>query len=430
MDDNRRCWVCLGDFGEIPPMGTVKQAHEWIQPCTCSMEAHRVCLANWVSSVVLQEKRPTRQTNRNTSWLFLIYGRTQQVEMKCPQCQKPIILHLKPTGFISSAFKSAEYFVGDFTKFALASTLLTSAVTATTLASVGVLSLTGMRIMSSLCPNSVILRLFDVKQRIGTLASAVQNGYLPASRVITFTSTIPFYLLSLRTRYSRMTDNEILVNVFPLSFFSETKYLLNFSGINESPKKWFLLISPVRYAYMLFFRLTFNPCYYMLAKRTRPGFIANNFSVQEIDEMEIENNPENIPETTSSKQMEASIILSIRSWLMKTKRRFKIRRIRRMFISCLKTDYSKAFGKSSMFFLIGSTLIWPALGEFTSSTLLSKLPSLMRLLNKHVSSPDEAIFVRNLIGCLVVVLAKDVTNLFLTWRSCLQLNDFDVFVNP
>lgn len=52
MSDYNPCCFCLGGEADIPPFGKLKDAQDFVNPCsTCTLTSHRKCLLDWFSSL-------------------------------------------------------------------------------------------------------------------------------------------------------------------------------------------------------------------------------------------------------------------------------------------------------------------------------------------------------------------------------------------
>jgi hypothetical protein len=89
-----------------------------------------------------------------------------------------------------------------------------------------------------------------------------------------------------------------------------------------------------------------------------------------------------------------------------------------------KHDYSKALSSKSTLLKFLTTFLWPVAGEIIGK-LLIKSPWIRDVVNRCVSTPDEARYLVNLLGCCIAVLGKDLVNLYLTWKYCKQYQNIN-----
>lgn len=85
--DIPKCWICLLDATEDPPLST-----PWRSPCPCALTAHETCLLDWIADI----ESPSKSQKSST-----------KPEIKCPQCKSPIHLS-RPRDLLVEVFQAAE----------------------------------------------------------------------------------------------------------------------------------------------------------------------------------------------------------------------------------------------------------------------------------------------------------------------------------
>lgn len=453
-----RCWVCLGEGDDIPPMGTPLDAHDWSKPCSCSLIAHKKCLTNWILRMDLDKRRllvneadqdrwrddnsPLRLNISVNIWNYIginiradgsndsatrilrPVSRSKIVlSVKCPQCSNPLLLRTERDRF-NTMVESILGSLTSATKAVFYSTFIGTSVASLIASLCATLSGTGIQILSVLCPESVQTRLLNIPAR--SLIDALNRNLL-SRRFFTLTTFLPIYLACYRADpYKTSLVKELFVELYPLLFLNKL------SDLQEVPRARaaFFLLGFSRYTYNLIFNLTLNRVYYNFVKSTQPSFIADSFSLEELDEIQRENEEEY--EIRQEYEMESEKFTTVwqrivHFFTFRSKlHHISISRRRRAFENCLLNDYSGLFNNSSSFLFLLTSMLWPLVGEKISSTLLSRSSYILKLLNRHSKTPDEAIFLRNILGCCVAVLVKDLINLYLAWRKLKALNEIKI----
>lgn len=400
--DTRVCSFCLGGNTDIPPFGSLSDAEDLVRPCsTCSLTAHRKCLLDWFNSLpsdklqvvepsvaetsirrnseernndvrIGQEQDETRihihiSPQSLNQWISNLMNRiresriyhspneqTASVKSKdtdyvvvllaaCPQCKQDIIFKMKRSAFLSaiSDLRTATTRSIQYTGFLLG---LTSAFTG--IASVFYVGLTscGLKILESLVPTSVLIRMLTVSnpvtqrqssalsnllfgnsnaQATDNLEIALTNGLidpLKFSRV----PMLPIAMYTMRSSsllscifpnskelitnkwvteilldsyISSLGNHELAIKLFtnirsilslaskdPLSILSCLRIFKDIDFTKPSCAIAFLI--PLRWSYDFFFRVTFNTIHFQIAKKIRPQDIANTVSAIELDRLE------------------------------------------------------------------------------------------------------------------------------------------------
>jgi len=71
-NDGKRCWICLGEEGEIDISSGLQQ--DWIRPCKCtgSMSyAHHTCLLKFIYEKEGPLENPVKVYNEGFSFFFV-----------------------------------------------------------------------------------------------------------------------------------------------------------------------------------------------------------------------------------------------------------------------------------------------------------------------------------------------------------------------
>ncbi|EGV64856.1 hypothetical protein PSN45_005206 [Yamadazyma tenuis] len=239
-----------------------------------------------------------------------------------------------------------------------------------------------------------------------------------------------------RIVYQNVLNNVSSVIRNPLTFY---KYLNVFKGVDFwNTNNMISMLIPARILYDLLFRVTLNQLHFDIAMKVRPRTIANNMPEHEFDEFELLNNKLNnirilLKDYTTPKKDEDSLSQWINSKVNVLKTLFKdgliLKYIRlKVYLSmlkakaCLKDDYSETFSYRSFTLRCLTTVAWP----FVSSKLGSFVNA---VISKGINSrvPQENVmFLSNLIALVLVVLAKDIVNVYITNQKKNQLAKLSV----
>lgn len=379
------CSLCLGGSTDIPPFGTINDAKDLIHPCgTCSIVTHRKCLLDWFTSlppskfVVYDPQTLSREIQNSstfnhleigsgddtvnefhinlsptsiTNWVSELSNQSSPVKVKsnvyilspCPQCKQDIMFIMKISpllGFNSSirtmlsrGLKYSGLFLG-----------LTSAVTG--VVSMGYIGLTscGLRMMNSIIPESLLLKLLtksstssnslsllasllspsaaSINSTVDNLEVALSRGLIdpfkfsrvPALPILLYRMRqLSFLQLFIGDRKGDIMTNwatEIMINGYISSLgdhklakllcqnLSEviTRFVKNPLSINNlnlfkgidfwNVKNMISMLIPVRILYETLFRLTFNRLHFDITMKYKPRLIANDLPESEFDRFE------------------------------------------------------------------------------------------------------------------------------------------------
>ncbi|ODV84140.1 hypothetical protein CANARDRAFT_177022 [[Candida] arabinofermentans NRRL YB-2248] len=282
----------------------------------------------------------------------------------------------------------------------------------------------------------------------GIIMNLVERGVLPMSRFYGVTCSVALYLFYLR--HGDYFDNNFIKIAFRM-----LPFIISGVGLREnddfitsggkSPflklsatKKIILLTLPLRGIYKLFYNLGLNRIYYKWCKKVQPCLIADSLSFKELERMEKETEEDYeadlIAQEKRRNEMKQenngnkliNLMQKLIRIILPKLSISNLKRLKREIINCFKTNYGLVFRKTNIFLYISTTLTWPIAGRIISSFLLSKIPQMNGFLNKFTDTPDEGEFLRNIIGCCLVVLLKDGVNLYFNYCRYCQLRDMDV----
>lgn len=534
-----KCWICLCGPDEPPPLGTMKDAVDFVHPCSCSLQAHRRCLLDWISTKDIKIKVGGNATidgnnndnqndnaneggnevdaiiddnnnNNNNNENFIVNNRLNVsgivlgllrsvvdlfdlrldnkpaiiADVTCPQCQAPIFISI-PANKLITISSVSKLVARQLVKYGILWGIISSIATGLAVGTFVTLSQMGTNVLHTIVPQSVQPKLFGIRSfsyHSITRGNGLFGGYNYNNNYglsgldgwkAALVPMIPIYMLGLRATPGTSYIVEALIHAFPhLSYLSDNtnagsshyqpptlQQLFN----SRDPRFWLLLASPVRTLYNMFFNLTLNRVYYRWVTQVRPCFIADRVSALELKEIEDDNreaqelqaeherglllsrnrtindNDNTNNEVANKVENEARKPTSVISALFhKITQLFKSsttvlsetdprkqlarRRRRREFKAAMKNDYSNVFRYESRFLTLLTTMAWPHLAKLISLRLLSKIASLANL----GRTPDELEFLRNLIAMVIVVVLKDVANLFMVWLKVRQLKNVQI----
>lgn len=175
--------------------------------------------------------------------------------------------------------------------------------------------------------------------------------------------------------------------------------------------------------------MTLNRIYYHWHKNIEPCFFADKLSPDDVQR--IEDEIEGDMERENKEELERANDTQY-PWMIRFLRR-SYRKVTDMFgslarqlLMCNRIDFSNMFNSSSLFRNVLSTALLPKLGELVSTYLLSQVTGLDEFLFEYVHTPDEELFARNLLGCAVVMGAREVISFGLNYIWYRQWKSIDV----
>ncbi|QFZ30269.1 hypothetical protein EJF18_70347 [Clavispora lusitaniae] len=202
------------------------------------------------------------------------------------------------------------------------------------------------------------------------------------------------------------------------------------------PKVLVASMVPVRWAYQLLFRATFNRWYFDLAARARPRDIANTVSPRDLTalqdlsarraalwaQMAKAHGPLGLWASFRTGGARAGF-RSFSAWcglawrLVKTSFLLEARK----FSACCRHDYSAAFFYSSSVITAVTTAVWPFLAADVGRVVVHLLARRFRGVPR-----DRLVLAANLLGMVAVALAKDVANCYLSAQKARQITDMAI----
>ncbi|GMG27663.1 unnamed protein product [Ambrosiozyma monospora] len=477
---DNKCYICLQEQNELAPFCNMKESKDWVKPCSCSFIAHRKCFLSWVSSLDLQKRKDLqfqqqqeqRQEQRQqqerlnrarnlqggggfaNQLLFrysiqhAIFGipffrkaEKTNIFVPCPQCKRSICFKT-PDSTLLNLKSTLDTTLSNMLKVGLISGVVSATSVCLTVGCFATAATIGMKITDRMAPDSVQLSLFDVYPPfLMTCEDALKKELIPGGKFLAFTLGVPFHLLMLRSNWGLGLAKQLSgLTLLPMLLYS------GWENLKTNPAKMCLFASvPLKVLHAIIFKLTLNRIYYRWCKQVQACFIADRLSLEELDRIEKESMEEYELEELESKQRKKSrrsrrdsretsgwsILSAISEPIQHFLSYFKFTkiqasRLKREVIICLKFDYSSVFQSKKLFLLISTTLLWPQIGEMTGKLLEKNIPILHDFISESVNTPNEAIFVRNFIGCFAVAILKDFVNLYFNYRKFKQLKEIDV----
>ncbi|SCU91902.1 LADA_0F12882g1_1 [Lachancea dasiensis] len=496
VERDSKCWICLSSGDEYPPMGTLKDARDWVYPCSCSLVAHRKCLLEWVSrnnleykNEVLSELNSDGSTigfeSLNVSdayssvhsrigsfnplnWLgirrsssldgrlsfnpaeiskvlssvandaivrnvtdamtagaqeplpigpSLRGSRKLVINTVCPQCNSPILLKTSGGLTIPLSIITSKA----FTWFAKASTQTTiiGTIGGSILFSCGcLLTSWGLRVLTTLAPESTLLKLLDLP-KASNLYQALQKNQVGFKQVLLM-GLAPIFLLSFRF------ENKFLgwpKRLYPILFLRPGE------SLHMNVKRFLLLLYPLSILNDFIQLVVYNPLYFKWVHRVKPYFLCDRMSLEQLRLYEAEQ------EYIETKREAERISPPPNGFLSKFLSFFRRKTTEepliqgintRRFLMATTFDYSQALVETSPWEKITSTMLWPVSGKLFHTFILSKFSWFRSTTAQQTATPDDALFLGNLIGCCAVAILKDLVHLFVTWRRVKQLQSMEV----
>ena len=187
------------------------------------------------------------------------------------------------------------------------------------------------------------------------------------------------------------------------------------------------LLVPLRWAYDLFFRLTFNRLHFNVALRTRPREIANSISEARLERLE-DLSREMAQLWDQASKMRPTSSRNLSEWCGYVKR-LALSDIPKKYLvlwmsfwneetrSCLQHDYLSVFLLRSLMLRGITTVAWPFLGARVGRVIFKLIAS--RLATKL--EPETIMLLANIMGLFGIALLKDVFNLFIATQKARQL---------
>ncbi|SCU81042.1 LAME_0B05446g1_1 [Lachancea meyersii CBS 8951] len=348
--------------------------------------------------------------------LSLRKSRKLVINTVCPQCNAPILLKtsrgiIVPTSVLIS--KTLNWFSKTITQTTILGTVGGSLL----FSFGGLLTSWGLRILTTLAPESTLLKLLDL-QTASSLYQAFQKNQI-GIRQIMLLGLAPIYLLSFRFENRFMSWPKRL---YPLLFLKPGEAL----GMNV--KRFLLLQYPASVLNDSFKALVYNPIYFSWVHRVKPYFVCDRMSLQQLKLYEAEQQYLETQRDLEERNHNSQGILAkmLNPFRSGTEEPIAQGISARRLTMLTRFDYSQALIETTFWEKIGSTILWPAAGKLIHDAVLSKSAWFKSFLSQCTSTPNDGLYLGNLIGCCAVVLLKDLVHFFITWRRVRQLESMEV----
>lgn len=435
--DSDRCWICLENEGDWPPMARPGESRELIQVCNCSLKVHKRCLLSWVAELEKKHRNDADVQGaaaprdnrvlvgiRRNPVLISVLEIKSPIGAKltasdyafCPQCRRQIVLSKKPSWILGldSMLRSALNTTAQCFALIVIPSAALSVVAVTVFC---MLASAGTAMWRAVAPESVITTIMGVKER--SLQAALDSNSFHA-RHLWLLSGFPVFLY---TMYSGSPFAMTWRVLYPASF----GLVMPNGVVNPRHYLWFFKVASTFYD--LFFQFTFNRLYYRFAQVVSPS-MGGLISPQDLENLEDEEI--SVCEIRQRLYDEASRLpwyKKVWSWVFPSytaeDRAALGRRSWREYKSCLQSDFSKLFNDESCFVRAAAISLWPYAGS-TVGTLLERFTPINHYLAKIVHTPDEGTYACNLVGMALVALGKDLLQLFLAWKQTKYHQDLDI----
>lgn len=396
----------------------------------------------------------------------------------CPQCKEDIIFSMKRSTFLSinSGFRS---FISKAAQYSTVFLGFTSAVTG--VVSMGYIGLTsvGLKTMDCILPESFLIKLLIKSKTSGNLLSSIfqQSNYpidnlesallkglidpfkfsrIPLLPIILYrmrqsspisclySKDVSSWLTELMINgyISSLGDHKFLSSVYynllssitrmlknPLKFW---KYFNLFKGIDfNDANNLISLFLPARILYDIFFRMTLNQLHFDITMNVKPREIANKLTQEQLDELEMLYGELNTLKLSLMKK--PFQVTNWQDWflekklyitkLFKSNAIWKILKLKSLIFLkrmkyCIKHDFSQTLSYSSFTIRCLTTVVWPFLSSKLGQIIFNSLNA--------TENKDKKLFLCNLAGMVLVVLLKDLTNLYLSSKKSEQLKKLKI----
>ncbi|VEU19727.1 DEKNAAC100693 [Brettanomyces naardenensis] len=291
------------------------------------------------------------------------------------------------------------------------------------------LGVAGQVILNVMAKPSVQLGLYGIKHFPPiSVSDALDKELISGQKFVTVTCFIPLYMMYMNATMPFGFQTDVMFLMLSYSMFNDP------NGITDTvPSRIMRRIAVLKIIAKAIYNLTINRVYYRWHKKIQPCFFADKLSsgdLQRIEsEIEEDNERENREEAAAIKDAAYPLVLRF------LRRAFRAiddttRTWWRELLLCSKIDFSKMFGSSSLYRRVLSTFLLPRAGEYVSTHWLILVPGMNTFLNQFTDTPDESLFLRNILGCAVVVLARELVSFSLNYFRFRQLQSIDVDEDP
>mgnify|MGYP003365419771 CR=1 FL=1 len=448
-NDDFRCFICLCSKGERAPYCSKRESDDFIKPCKCSFIAHRKCFLSWVSSITIPKvigADPDRNTfgipvpfARSTnpqaftfhcSVFELLTGRFSLssdklcVLVDCPQCRRRICLSTKNSWLLNFR-RFGEQVIDSLGSAALLSGAISTACLSILASAMFTLGTLGQDTLNVLAKPSVQLGIYGVRRFPSlSISDALDNGLISSQRYASITCALPIYTLYLASSFPFGYQADFVFSVLVYSLFSDPE------GVPDTiPRKILRNLTVARALAKALYNITLNKLYYYWHKEIQPCFFTDRLSQDDLIRIEhdIEEDNEQLSRDEVSAMKDSKYPFIFR--ILRRSSRYLTRSLRtwwRELFICSKVDFSAMFGSSSLYRRVLVSLLLPRGGKYISDHLLILIPGINAFLNRFTDTPDENLFLRNIVGCAVANLISTMLSFGLNYFRYRQLHHIDV----
>jgi len=448
-DDNIRCFICLCNKGERAPYCSKRESDDFIKPCKCSFVAHRKCFLSWVSSITIPKvigPDPDRSTfgipvpfARSTNpqaltfhcsifelltGTFSLSSDKMCVLVDCPQCRRRICLSTK-NNWLLNIRRFCEQVIDSLGSAALLSGTISTACLSIIASAMFTLGSLGQDTLNILAKPSVQLGIYGVRRFPSlSISDALDNDLISSQRYASITCGIPLYTLYLTSSFPFGYQADFLFSVLAYSLFSDP------DGVPDTvPRRIMRNLTIARALAKAVYNISLNKIYYYWHKTIQPCFFTDKLSQEDLirieEDIEEDNEQTSRDEVAATKDSRYPFLFRV---LRKTFRYFtkSLKTWWRELFICSKVDFSVMFGSSSMYRKVLVSLFLPRVGKYISDNLLVSIPGMNTFLNRFTDTPDENLFLRNILGCATASLISTVLSFALNYFRYRQLRHIDV----
>lgn len=371
----------------------------------------------------------THTTFNSSLYRFLIGSFTPGYDklcifVKCPQCRRKICLSTKNSTILDLR-RLGQKFVDRVCTISLVFGGISTACFSLVASSIFALGAAGQDIVNVLARPSVQLGIYGVKRFPSlSIADALDKQLITNQKYVSVTCFLPFYLMYLGTSWAYGFQTDFTFFILAYSMFTDPDDVTDTVECGILRKLvWTKIVARALY------NVTLNKVYYRWHKRVQPCFFADRLSVGDIEQIESDIEQDN---NLSDRDELAAMKDCNYPWIIRIARksfrylRATIRTWWKELTICSKVDFSRMFGYSSIFVKIIYSLLLPRMGVWVSSNLILKIPGINDFLNIFTETPDQSIFLSNILGCGLVGLVKTMISFALNYVRYKQLQTIDV----
>ncbi|CEP62509.1 uncharacterized protein LALA0_S05e07228g [Lachancea lanzarotensis] len=405
-------WIRVQSFGT----GTFVEEPRSFNP----MEVGRVFAAEGIDESIINNvaeamEAGTRDFPFAENW-SLRKSRRLVINTVCPQCNTSIILKTN-NGLVVPVSVAVSKSLNWIAKTVTQTTILGTVGGSLLFSFGGLLTSWGLRILATLAPESTILKLLDLSHA-SSLYQAFQNNQIGFRQVVLMGLT-PIYLLSF------MFDNRFMSwpkRLYPLLFLKPGE------SLELNVKRFLLLQYPLQVLNGTFKGIVYNPIYFSWVHRVRPYFVSDRMSLQQLRLYEAEQQYLESRRELQNGHHDSGNILSrlLNPFGLADGGPIEQGINARRLTMLTRFDYSQALVETSFWEKIGTAMLWPMAGKLIHGAALSKSSWFKHFLSQSTSTPNDGLYLGNLVGCCVAVILKDLAHFLVTWRRVKQLQSMEV----